>query len=100
MRSRSDNNQNEIVAALRAIHVDVEIVSNKGLGFDLLCHIPKRVFIVEIKPHQIIGKRGKPLALGWTLTPKEERLKRIYGSDFNIVTTVDEALELVKGYRA
>ena len=99
MRSRSDGNQSLIVDVLRKVGVQVEIQSTQGVGYDLLCRIPGRVFIVEVKPEEVIGKKGKPLARSWKFTKKEERLQREWQQDYHIVTTPGEALELVSRYR-
>ena len=79
--------------------VDVEIHSTKGVGYDLLCRLPSRVFILEVKPPPEIGKRGKPLARNWVMTPKEERLRGAWGDDYHIVETTEDVLEVVKLYR-
>lgn len=100
MRSRSDANQKEIVSALRKVGVNVEVHSAHGVGYDLLCRIPGRAFIIEVKPSPGIGKRGKQLARSWSFTEKEERLKMEWGDDYNVIETVDAALSLVARLRA
>ena len=99
MRSRSDLNQPEIVDFLREIGVDVEVHSTLGVGYDLLCHIPGRVFILEVKPADQLGVRGKVLAPTWKFTPKEKALSEKWGQDYHIVKTCEEAKAVVARYR-
>lgn len=49
MRSRSDTNQNEIVAGLRKIGAAVLVVSTKAIGFDLLVGWGRYNYLVEVK---------------------------------------------------
>ena len=99
MRSRSDGNQKEIVKFLRSIGVHVKVLSSKGVGFDILCRIPGRVFIMEIKPPDQLGVRGKILAPTWKFTPDEEKMREAYDSDYHIVKTCEEAKAVVARYR-
>jgi Holliday junction resolvase len=83
-RHRSDNNQAEIVAALREAHVDVTITSSLGKGFpDIVAGHGGVNYFMEIK-----GKK-EPLTLA------EEAWHSMWRGHKAVVRTVEEALAVV-----
>ena len=68
---QSDTTQKDIVAALRKVGVQVEIV---GGSFDLLCHFRGRLFMLDAKTpttkkgtYRLTKKQEALLAAGWPL---------------------------------
>jgi hypothetical protein len=49
MRCRSDHNQRQIVEDLRSLGASVAVVSQHGLGFDLIVGMRGRNYLLEVK---------------------------------------------------
>lgn len=82
--AKIDNNQREIVEALRGIGASVEITSQVGKGFpDLAVGFRGNTYLLEVK-----GPKGK-------LTPDQVRFHQAWNGHIAVVRTVDEALVTV-----
>ena len=90
MPSRTDDNQQDIVAALRAIGVSVTLLHAVGGGCpDLLCGYLDsdgngRNILLEVK-----GLKG-------TLTPAQEKWHSEWNGQVAIVRSVEEAINVVR----
>ena len=84
MRHRADNNQKEIIEALRQIGASVLVLSQVGGGCpDLLIGFRNQSILMEVKT-----KKGK-------LKPEQiEFIYRWRGNQVQIVRSVEEAIEL------
>ena len=87
---RVDDNQGEIVLALRAAGATVRIIT-QGDGIpDLLVGYNKHTVLMEVKD-------GKKVPSAQKLTVAEEKFHREWpGDNLHIVTSVDAALALLK----
>lgn len=84
--SRADNNQAEIVNALRSVGVTVHITSQVGKGFpDLVCGIFGKNFLIEVKNPDTKGK----------LRASQEIFRDKWKGKIYVVNTVDEALKVI-----
>lgn len=63
-RCRSDNNQEQVVSDLRAIGASVKVVSQYGIGFDLLVGYRGANYILEVKQ---AGHKEALTANEWTM---------------------------------
>lgn len=88
--NRRDDNQTEIVKALRKAGASVYIMDHPA---DLLVGLPGVTLLVEVK---VTHRRG------WASekTDKQKKFLAEWTGQYNIVYTVDEALELIATYRA
>lgn len=85
-RARVDDNQAEVVAALRAAGVQVRVMSEVGGGFpDLLCKHRRtgELLLLEVKD-------GRKPPSDRKLTPLEEKFAAVW--PVHVVTSVREAL--------
>jgi len=83
---RSDNNQQEIVKALRAIGVSVAITNQVGCGFpDLVCGYRGKNYLIEIKNKETYGK----------LNTEQLIFRDKWNGKIAVVTSVDEAYEII-----
>jgi len=81
-----DENEAEIVAALRAIGCDVERI---GMPVDLLVGYRARNFLIEVKnPNTDYGKRNRS-------TDEQRRWIAGWKGQVRIVYTAEEAIDLV-----
>ena len=89
--ARVDENQSDIVAALRAIGATVRVIS-QGDGIpDLLVGFRGQTFLLEVKD-------GKKPPSARKLTPAEQKFFDEWrGGSLAIVNTVDEAIAAVTG---
>lgn len=89
--ARVDENQSDIVAALRAIGATVRVIS-QGDGIpDLLVGFRGQTFLLEVKD-------GKKPPSARKLTPAEQKFFDEWrGGTLVIVNTVDEAIAAVTG---
>lgn len=89
--ARVDENQSDIVAALRAIGATVRVIS-QGDGIpDLLVGFRCQTFLLEVKD-------GKKPPSARKLTPAEQKFFDEWrGGTLVIVNTVDEAIAAVTG---
>lgn len=84
--SRADNNQEQIVDALRSVGVTVHITSQVGNGFpDLVCGLFGKNFLIEVK---------NPEAKG-SLRASQEIFRDKWKGNVHVVNSVDEALRVV-----
>ena len=82
--AKVDNNQAEIVEALRAAGAVVEVCSRVGQGFaDLVVGKHGRVWFMEVK------------ADGGKLTEPEREFMARWSDNYAIVRSVDEALRVI-----
>ena len=81
--ARVDDNQADIVAALRKIGASVYVI---GLPVDLLCGYRGRSIALEVKS----GKN-------WELTPTQKAFFRDFKGEAYIVDSVKAALKAVRG---
>lgn len=89
--ARTDENQSEIVYALRKIGATVLITSNIKNAFDVLVGYRGKLYIVEIKD-------GSKPPSQKRLTEGELKCKESFervGVSYNVVESVEEAIELV-----
>lgn len=85
-RSRTDNNQKAIVAALRAAGASVLITSGLGHGApDLFVSWSNKTVAVEIKD----GDNAK-------LTPDELKFMQEWKGEYHVIRSVEAALALLK----
>jgi uncharacterized protein with PhoU and TrkA domain len=85
-RDRRDTNQAEIVAAAEKIGAAC-VQQSRTAGFDILVLYRGKLHVVEIKN----GKR-------WALTPNESKMLDEcirQGVEYNIITSVDEMVEML-----
>ena len=90
--AKVDSNQSEIVSALRKVGAAVVITSQLKNAFDLLVMYRKRIYIVEVKDGSLPPSARK-------LTDGEMKCKKLVesvGVKYHIITSVDEALKMVK----
>ena len=88
MAKRTDHNQAEIVQALRAIGCTVQDLSQLGKGTpDLLCGFRNQNYLIEVKS----GDRAP------RLTDCEQRWIRIWAGQAAVITSIEDALEIVLG---
>ena len=86
VRNRADNNQDEIVTALRAIGCTVQVLSQVGGGFpDLLVGFRGVNYLMEVK-----GKRGK-------LSDDQIEWQRSWNGKVAVVRSFDEARIIITG---
>lgn len=86
---RIDENQPEIVAALRRIGCSVAITSSAGDGFpDIVVGLQGKNFMLEIKDGNKSPSEQK-------LTPDQKEFHDAWRGQISIVKTIDEALEIV-----
>lgn len=84
---RIDNNQSEIVRALKSVGATITDTSMVGGGFpDLVVGFCKRSYFIEIKNPDARGK------LRTSQIIFQEKWK---GEDVHVVETVDEALKVI-----
>jgi triacylglycerol esterase/lipase EstA (alpha/beta hydrolase family) len=87
---RIDTNQNEIVEALRNAGASVLITSQLKNCFDILVGYNGVNHIMEIKDGSLSDSKRK-------LTNGEQKFKYGWkGGKYNVVTNVEEALNLIK----
>lgn len=87
--ARTDDNQNEIVQALRAIGASVAITSALGSGFpDIVAGYRGVNYLIEIKDGSKPPSRRK-------LTPDEQRFHDLWRGTVIVVNDIDEALKAV-----
>jgi hypothetical protein len=87
--ARTDRNQPEIVAALRAAGVTVCVTSHVGGGFpDLAASYRKRLIFLEVKD-------GSKPPSARKLTPAEAEFHRDWADHVAVVESVDQALAAV-----
>ena len=93
--AKTDANQPEIVAALRAIGASVADTSAVGKGFpDLVCGYQGRTWLLECKDGSLSPSRRK-------LTPDQVEFKATWRGHWAVVNSADEAIEVVtRGDRA
>lgn len=90
--AKVDSNQSEIVAALRKRGAVVLITSQLKNAFDILVGYKGQLFIVEIKDGKLPPSARK-------LTDGEIRCKELFesvGVSYNVIKSVDEALQLIE----
>ena len=88
--ARTDNNQTEIVKALRKIGASVLITSQLKNCFDILVGYNGVNYIVEIKD-------GKKTLSQRKLTKGEEKFKNEWkGGTYYIIESVDDALKMIE----
>jgi hypothetical protein len=86
LHARTDDNQREIVDALRSVGASVQLLHTVGKGCpDLLVGFRGQNFLLEVKD----GK--KPLS-AQALTEDEKRWHLMWGGSVHTVRDVDEAL--------
>lgn len=91
--SKVDDNQAEIVNALRRIGCSVEVVSSVGKGVpDLLVGVNGLNLLFEVKD-------GKKSASRQSLTPDQVIWHGDWRGQVNVVNSVDKALAVVAWYR-
>lgn len=84
--NRADNNQTEIVAALRRVGATVHITSQVGNGFpDIVAGIFGRNFLIEIKNPQAHGK----------LRASQEIFQDKWKGKVFVVESVNDALKVI-----
>ncbi len=94
MARRVDDNQREVVAALRKMGCLVHITSDLGSGFpDLVCSKNcstgnKKIFLIEVK-------NGKRSPCKQRLTPDEAKFHEIWKEHVVIINSVDQAIDFV-----
>lgn len=91
--AKIDSNQNEVVAALRAIGAVVAITSSLGKGFpDIVVGYRGTNFLIEIKDGNKPPSKQK-------LTPDEEMFHEEWSrqAPIHVVATAQEAVDLVSG---
>jgi hypothetical protein len=87
--ARRDDNEKEIIAAMRAEGAFVKVINDEGT-FDLLCWYNGRTLLLEIKD-------GSKPPSARRLTPAEQKFHDEWpGSDLYIVNSVEEALALLR----
>lgn len=87
--ARTDDNQNEIVQALRAVGASVAITSALGSGFpDIVAGYRGKNYLFEIKDGSKPPSRRK-------LTPDEQEFHDLWRGAVIVVINVDEALKAV-----
>lgn len=83
---RADNNQEQIVKALRACGATVAITNQVGCGFpDIIAGIFGRDFLIEIKNKDARGK----------LSTEQLIFRDKWKGKIHVVETVDEALQVI-----
>ena len=91
LKARTDGNHTAIVDAFRAMGASVLDLSRMGRGCpDLLLGWHGRCFLVEVKDGKLSASRRK-------LTPDQVDFHAYWRGQLAIVTSVDEAIELLKG---
>jgi len=84
--NRADNNQEEIVKALRSVGVSVHVTSQVGGGFpDLVCAIFGKNYLIEIKNPDTYGK----------LSTRQIIFRDGWKGKVHVVNSVEEALKVV-----
>ncbi len=90
---RTDANQVDIVKALREIGCSVAVTSGAGDGFpDIVAGRGKKNWLIEIKD-------GNKPPSAQKLTTDQVRFHSEWKGQIDIVTSVDEAVNLVLKYR-
>lgn len=88
--ARIDSNQNDIVAALRAIGCSVAITSAVGKGFpDLVVSRAGKNYLIEIKDP------SKPKA-DRQLTPAQVKFHGEWRGQIAVAETIDEAIKITR----
>lgn len=92
--ARIDDNQPDIVAALRAVGASVQSLAALGKGVpDLLVFFRGRLFLLEVKnPLQSRSDQQ--------LTPDEAAWHAAWGGPVYVVRTIDEALVVIGAVEA
>ena len=86
MKHKTDDNQQEIIDALRAIGASVQDLSKVGGGCpDLACGFRGQVFMLEIKNPETKGK----------LNTMQKVWHKNWNGHVAVVRTVDEALKVI-----
>jgi Holliday junction resolvase len=80
--AKRDDNEVEIVNALRAIGASVAHLSSKGIP-DLLVSFKNKLYLIEVKK-----PKGK-------LTPDQIKFHENWKGEIHIVRTVQEAIEIL-----
>jgi Holliday junction resolvase len=80
--AKRDENELEIVNALRSAGASVAHLSSKGIP-DLLVSFRNKLFLMEVK---MLGKK---------LTPEQVKFHENWKGEIHIVRTVDEAIEIL-----
>ena len=92
LRARTDQNQTEIVKALRQIGCSVKVTSKLGRGFpDLVVGYRKRNLLLEVKDG------NKPLSER-RLTPDEQKFDNEWAGQVDVVESPVDAVEFVMEY--
>ena len=87
--ARRDDNEKEIVAALREAGAYVKVINDEGT-FDLLCWYNGRTLLLEIKD-------GTKPPSARRLTDAEQKFHDEWpGDNLHIINSVQEALDLLK----
>lgn len=87
--ARRDDNEKEIVAAMREAGAYVKVINDEGL-FDLLVSYRGETLLIEVKD-------GAKPPSGRRLTDAEQKFHDEWpGADLYIVNSVEEALALLK----
>jgi hypothetical protein len=87
--ARIDDNQKEIVQALRAVGASVAVTSALGDGFgDIVIGFRGQNFIIEIKDENKPPSKRK-------LTPAEEEFHNGWNGQIDVAINVDEALSII-----
>jgi hypothetical protein len=92
--ARRDENEPEIVDALRAAGWGVHRVSDAGFP-DLVASRGKRVLLIEV----VGDEKSKKFRKSQGLTPVQQEFHREWPGVIHIVRTVDEALAVAKAGR-
>lgn len=80
--AKRDENEVEIVKALRAVGASVAHLSSKGIP-DLLVSFRNKLFLMEVK---MPGKK---------LTPEQLKFHENWKGEIHIVKSVDEAIQIL-----
>jgi Holliday junction resolvase len=87
--ARTDDNQNEIVQALRGVGASVAITSQLGSGFpDIVAGYRGQNYLIEIKDGFKPPSKRK-------LTPDEQEFHDLWRGTVHVANSVDEALAII-----
>lgn len=87
--AKTDNNHTAIRDGLRAVYGPDAVQDAarwSGAGFDLIAHVGGRVMFLEVKQPKQVTR----------LTESEQAARRRYGEHWRVVTTLEEALEVLQ----
>lgn len=88
--AKTDRNQPEVIAAMRALGVSVQSLHKVGQGApDLLCAVAGQTFTVEVKDGEKPPSQQK-------LTPDQIEWHSKWRAPVYIVNSVDQAVDLVQ----